>query len=147
MRGERAGPVPVAELREPELAAWGADFARTLPIPACVTLSGELGAGKTTLVRAIASALGVTEPVTSPTYALVHEYRAPGTPVLHVDLYRLEHAGQLPQIGWEDLLQSRAVMLVEWPERAHAALPPGHIALRLEHVSGREDVRRLTWPD
>lgn len=142
----RGGRVPAAELSEPELAAWGAAFARTLPLPACVTLSGELGAGKTTLVRAIAVALGVAEPVTSPTYALVHEYATALAPVIHVDLYRLEDALQLPQLGWDDLLRSHAVLLVEWPERAAGALPARRIALTLEHVPGRPAVRRLTWP-
>ena len=139
--------MPAAELTESELAAWGAEFARTLPIPVCVALQGELGAGKTTLVRAIARALGVSEPVTSPTYALVHEYRSPRAPVIHVDLYRLERAAQLPQIGWHDFVASPAVLLVEWPERALDALPVGHLTLRLEHLPDRPDVRRLTWPD
>jgi len=138
--------VPAAEFSEAELAAWGARFASTLSAPVCVTLSGDLGAGKTTLVRAIASALGVSEPVTSPTYALVHEYRTARVPVIHVDLYRLERAEQLPQIGWQDLIAERAVLLVEWPERASEAIPAEAIALRLEHVVGRSDVRRLTWP-
>lgn len=139
--------MPVADLTEPELAGWGARFARTLTAPACVTLSGELGAGKTTLVRAIAGALGVAEPVTSPTYALVHEYRSAATPVIHVDLYRLERPEQLPQLGWNDFVAESAVLLVEWPERAPDAIPAGRIALTLEHVAGRSDVRRLTWPD
>lgn len=138
--------MPTADLTEGELVAWGADFAATLPAGACVTLSGDLGAGKTTLVRAIAVALGVTEPVTSPTYALVHEYRAPRGTVVHVDLYRLERAEQLPQIGWDELVRSDATMLVEWPERAPEAIPHDHLPLRLEHLAGRPDRRRLTWP-
>ena len=138
--------MPVADLTEAELAAWGARFAATLPPAACVTLSGDLGAGKTTLVRAIASALGVTESVTSPTYALVHEYRTSGAPVVHVDLYRLESAAQLPQIGWDDFTSGDATVLVEWPERVPEAIPAAHIALRLEHVPDRADIRRLTWP-
>ncbi len=139
--------MPAADLSESELAAWGARFAATLPAGACVTLSGDLGAGKTTLVRAIAAALGVTEPVTSPTYALVHEYHAPRGPVVHVDLYRLERASQLPQIGWDDLIHSGATVLIEWPERVPDAIPRDHIALRLDHLPAAADRRRLSWPD
>jgi tRNA threonylcarbamoyladenosine biosynthesis protein TsaE len=138
--------VPSADLDERALRAWGESFVRSLRLPACVTLSGELGAGKTTLVQSMVAALGVREAVTSPTYALVNEYDANGTPITHVDLYRLRDAGQLPQIGWHEMLATRGVLLVEWPERALEAMPPDAIALRLEHVPGDAAVRRLTWP-
>lgn len=137
--------MPAAELTESELERWGAEFTQGLALPACVALHGDLGAGKTSLVRAIARAMGVVDPVTSPTYAIVHEYRSPRGPVHHLDLYRLEGAHQLPQLGWEDLIRSRGLVLVEWPERAEAALPAGAVHLTLEHVPGRPTVRRLTW--
>lgn len=138
--------MPVAELSEPELLAWGERFGATLALPACVSIRGDLGAGKTTLVQAIARGLGVTDAVTSPTYALVHEYASKGAPVAHVDLYRLDRPEQLPQIGWDELLATKGTLLVEWPERAPDAFPAHTVRLALEHVPGRSDARRLTWP-
>jgi tRNA threonylcarbamoyladenosine biosynthesis protein TsaE len=139
------GRVPVAELTEPELALWGERFGRALPLPAFVVLRGELGAGKTTLVRAIARAQGALEPVSSPTYGIVREYISPRGEVVHIDLYRIGDPEELHQIGWEDVLRSRGLVLLEWPERAENALPKDHLTLHLEHVPGRPDVRRLTW--
>jgi tRNA threonylcarbamoyladenosine biosynthesis protein TsaE len=138
--------VPSAELDEAALRAWGSAFARDLQPPAVVTIRGDLGAGKTTLVQAMAAALGVEGDVTSPTYALVHEYASRRIPVAHVDLYRLDSAEQLPQLGWDELIATRGVLLVEWPERAPSAMPTDAIALALEHVPDQPGVRRLTWP-
>lgn len=113
---------------EPGLAAWGASFAATLRPPAVVGLSGELGSGKTTLVRAIAQALGVRQPVTSPTFALVHRYDGAGVAVFHVDAYRLRREDEARDLGFEDMLgEPGAVVLIEWPERLGAAAP------RLDH--------------
>lgn len=142
MRGPR---VPVADLTEPELAAWGEAFGRTLRPPACVVLIGELGAGKTTLVRAIARSQGYLEPVTSPTYGLVHEYLSPRGHIFHLDLYRLRGEEELHQVGWDEILRAGGIVLVEWPERATGRLPDPHQTLRLEHVDGRPELRRLTW--
>ncbi|MCE9601993.1 MAG: tRNA (adenosine(37)-N6)-threonylcarbamoyltransferase complex ATPase subunit type 1 TsaE [Gemmatimonadetes bacterium] len=137
--------MPVADLDEVALVRWGEEFGRALGAPAFVTLSGDLGAGKTTLVRAIAHAMGATQAVTSQSYALVSEYPSPRGPVIHVDLYRLRGPAELPQIGWDDILRAPATVLVEWPDRAEGFLPSGQVALRLEHVDGRPDLRRLTW--
>jgi tRNA threonylcarbamoyladenosine biosynthesis protein TsaE len=146
MAPQRAA-VGVAELQEPALVAWGEAFGQTLRPPACVTLAGELGAGKTTLVQAIARGLGVAEPVTSPTYALVHEYATPRGSVHHLDLYRLRDPSQLAQLGWDEMLRGGGIVLVEWPERAEGLLPTGARALTLAHLPGRSDARRLTWMD
>lgn len=137
--------MPSAELTEPELALWGERFGRELAYPACVALSGELSAGKTTLVRAIARAQGSLEPVTSMSYGLVREYLSPRGMVFHLDLYRLAGPEELPQIGWEEIMRAGGLVMIEWPERAGDRLPRDHVALRLEHVEGRPDVRRLTW--
>ncbi len=138
--------MPVAEFTEAELVAWGEQFGRDVNFPAFVALSGELGAGKTTLVRAIARSQGFLEPVTSQSYGIVREYIAPKGHVFHIDLYRLEGAQGLPQIGWDDIMRHRkALVMIEWPERAEGQLPPEHIVLHLEHVPGRADLRRLTW--
>src|SRR6476661_2089263 len=86
---ERAPRSRIALTRE-ELVAWGESFGRAARVPLVVTLAGDLGTGKTTLAQAICRGFGVTEDVTSPTYALVHQYRAPRGTVYHLDLYRLE---------------------------------------------------------
>ena len=99
-----------------------------------VTLAGDLGAGKTTLVQAICRGYGVQEPVTSPTYALVHRYAAPRGPVYHLDLYRLESPRELENIGWDEIVHAEALVLVEWPERADGRLPAAHVPIDLEHL-------------
>lgn len=137
--------MPAADLTLEELRDWGRALGATLVAPAFVTLQGDLGTGKTTLVQAICEGLGVTEAVTSPTFALVHEYASPRGTVQHLDLYRLRDEAQLAQLGWEELLGRREIVLVEWPERAGSALPPTRRALTLTHIADRPDRRRLTW--
>lgn len=139
---ERAGEGRIA-LTEPELRAWGESFGRAATAPLVVTLMGDLGAGKTTLVQAICRGYGVTQPVTSPTFALVHEYASPTTPVYHLDLYRLRSESELEGLGWDELVSANALVLIEWPERAGDALPPGHVPLALEHLPGEDDRRIL----
>ena len=122
---------------EAELARFGAEFARGLrpPPPVVVAIGGELGAGKTTVVRAIARALGVTEPVTSPTFALVHRYAGAAATVDHVDAYRLRRAADAADLGLDDMLAERdSVVLIEWPERLGAALPPPQHRVRLAYA-------------
>jgi tRNA threonylcarbamoyladenosine biosynthesis protein TsaE len=110
---------------EAALAAWGREFARELGPPAVVGLSGDLGTGKTTLIRAIAAGLGVSAPVTSPTFALVHRYDGAACTVYHVDCYRLKRPAEAIDLGLDDMLrESDAVILIEWPERLDAAAPP-----------------------
>lgn len=137
--------MPAVELTEPELVAWGEQYGRALTYPTFIALVGELGAGKTTLVRAIAHAQGDMEPVTSQSYGIVREYASGRGPVFHLDLYRLEGPQDLAQIGWEDILRLKALVMVEWPERATGQLPEHHVTLHLEHVPGRPELRRLTW--
>lgn len=136
-----------AELTLDALTEWGRAFGAAVEAPRVITLEGDLGAGKTTLVQAIAAGLGVREPVTSPTYALVQSYASPKGTLHHLDLYRLRDASQLAQLGWDDILQDRAVVCIEWPDRAGDALPSTRTALTLAHVPNRADVRRLTWTD
>ncbi len=113
---------------EAALAAFGAGFARDLRPPAVVAIAGELGAGKTTLVRAIARGLGVTQSVTSPTFALVHRYDGEGVTVYHVDGYRLRSPAEAADLGLDEMAAERnAVVLVEWPERLGEWMPtPTH---------------------
>jgi tRNA threonylcarbamoyladenosine biosynthesis protein TsaE len=130
-------------LTEPELVDWGVRLGRQIVPPLVITLDGDLGAGKTTLARAICTGFGVQEEVTSPTFAIVHVYEAPKSPVYHIDLYRLDGPRDLQNIGWDDLVQSDALLLIEWPERAGELLPVDHLPIQLRHVEGDPDRRVL----
>jgi len=131
------------KLTEQELVHWGEELGRAITAPLLVTLTGELGVGKTTLVKAISLGYGVREEITSPTYALVHEYRAPKSAVFHIDLYRLDSPEQLTNLGWDEIVSSRSLVLVEWPERAGARLPEDHLPIDLDYVPGDPDRRIL----
>ena len=130
-------------LTEPELREWGRALGRQITPPLTITIRGELGAGKTTLVKAICEGYGVRDDVTSPTFALVHTYEAPRSVVHHADLYRLKGPAELQNIGWDDMLAGEAVVLVEWPERAGAHLPDDHIPIELSHVAEEPNKRVL----
>ena|SRR5690606_2433631 len=130
-------------LDESDVREWGRRFGAASRPPLVVTIAGELGAGKTTLVQAICAGYGVTEPVTSPTFALVHEYSSPRSSVLHLDLYRLERQAELESLGWDELMGTHALILIEWPERAHGMLPPDRVQLALEHAPDDPDHRVL----
>lgn len=107
--------------------------------PVLVGLSGELGAGKTTLVGGLLEALGATGPVRSPTYALVEPYRLADRDVYHCDLYRLRDPEELEDLGLRDLLTARSVLLVEWLERAGDRLRAPDLELQLDYAAvGRE---------
>jgi tRNA threonylcarbamoyl adenosine modification protein YjeE len=130
-------------MTEAELRDWGRRFGRSAHAPLLVTLSGELGAGKTTLVQSICDGYGVTGEVTSPTYALVQEYDAPRSTVYHLDLYRLERPDQLDALAWDEVLSARALVLIEWAERAGDRLPGGRVTLSLQHLPDDPERRLL----
>ena len=132
-----------AALTEQELVEWGRRLGRQVVPPLVITLDGDLGAGKTTLARAICEGFGVRDEVTSPTFAIVHVYDAPKSPVYHVDLYRLDGPRDLQNIGWDDMVQSDALLLIEWPERAGELLPPSHVPIQLRHLESDPDRRVL----
>ena len=117
-----------------ELMAKGRALAGQLEPGAVVWLEGDLGAGKTTLVKAIAEALGVAGGATSPTYALVHRYAGRRGPVVHVDCYRLRQPDEARDLDWEGLT-SGDVLLVEWPDRAGAWAAPPTWRVRLGHAT------------
>ena len=109
--------------------------------PTLITLQGELGAGKTTLVSGLLQGLGHLGQVPSPTYTLVEPYDLQGRSIFHLDLYRLMDPRQLEELGWRDLLQPGALLLVEWPERAGNYLPVPDLAIQLsypENDAGRQ---------
>jgi tRNA threonylcarbamoyladenosine biosynthesis protein TsaE len=131
-------------LDEAELVEWGERFGRAASPPLVVGLTGELGAGKTTLARAICRGFGVTDDVTSPTFTLVHRYSSPRATVYHVDLYRLVGPQELTNIGWDDMLAEDALVLIEWPERAGDRLPSLHVSIGLQHLPD-EPLKRLLY--
>ncbi len=98
-----------------------------------IALSGDLGAGKTTLAQAICAGYGVIEQVTSPTYSLVHRYDALASAVVHIDLYRLDNYSQLGNLGWDEILSEDALVIVEWPERAGNKMPDDHLHIELQY--------------
>jgi tRNA threonylcarbamoyladenosine biosynthesis protein TsaE len=118
-----------------ELEAEGEALGRSLPPGALLTFEGELGAGKTTFIQAIARGLGVAGAATSPTYALVHRYGARRGPVFHLDCFRLRVPEEAADLDWEGLLRDGDVILVEWPERAGEWLPPPSRRFRLHHLA------------
>ena len=130
-------------LTRDELVAWGEAFGRAARAPLLVALRGELGAGKTTLAQAICRGLGVTDEVTSPTYAIANTYVGRNGPVYHLDLYRLNDERDLTNVGWDDILDAGGIVLVEWPDRAGDRLPPEHVPIDLEYVEGDESRRLL----
>jgi len=100
---------------------------------AIVHLRGELGAGKTALVRALLRGLGVRETIRSPTYTLLDTYRAGEWICVHVDLYRLQVRREVDELGLRDLIGASTLLLIEWPERGFDALPPPDLLLQLEY--------------
>ena len=129
-------------------AAQTRSFARTLAAllvpPALVTVEGDLGTGKTTLVREILRARGVRGAVTSPSFTLAQSYRGRGGEQLHhLDLYRLGSGADVDLFAWEDYLDGDALTFVEWPAAARDVLPVADVRLELEHRSPRTRVARL----
>jgi len=105
-----------------------------------VSLAGELGAGKTAFVQGAARALGVEEPVASPTFVLVREYRGE-MPIYHVDVYRLDRLQEVHDLGFEDFLDPGGVVFVEWGDAIEALLPDSH--LRVELTTGEDRTRLI----
>jgi tRNA threonylcarbamoyladenosine biosynthesis protein TsaE len=113
-----------------ETRALGEALGRLLAAGDVVTLSGELGAGKTVFAQGLGIGLGVEEPVSSPTFALVHEYRG-RLPVWHLDTYRVRSLDELADLSWDDLRAGRGVIIIEWPERIAGALPEERLDVAL----------------
>jgi len=120
--------------------SYGGFLAGLCPPPCTLYLQGDLGTGKTTLVRGFLRGLGYRGKVKSPTYTLLEPYELPQSVCYHFDLYRLADPEELEFLGVSDLLEDRAVLLVEWPERGGERLPPADLLIRLEHAGS---ARRL----
>ncbi len=129
-----------------ETIQLGREIGRGLTPPALILLSGDLGAGKTTLTKGIASGAGAADEneVTSPTFTLVHKYEGRSR-VYHVDLYRIADSHDLETLGLEDVFNEKAVMIVEWPEKLNIRTDWPVIRIQLEHVS--DDTRRIVMSE
>lgn len=115
---------PATSLTEQSLEAWGRSIGAVLAPPAVIVLRGDLGAGKTTLARAIARGAGVEGHIPSPTYNLLFRYPAfDGREVVHIDLYRLQMIDEVWALGWSELPGGADIVLIEWGERAEDLLP------------------------
>lgn len=125
---------------EEQTAAAGAELARQARAGDVITLSGPLGVGKTMLARGFLASLGHEGEVPSPSFAIVQPYEALDPPVWHVDLYRLEDASEMGELGLDSA--SDAVLVVEWPERAGEGAWPDALRLSLDFAG--EGARRLT---
>lgn len=106
-------------------------LARVIRPPLTVWFEGDLGAGKTTFIRALVQALGHEGRVKSPTYGLLEHYELPSLAVLHLDLYRIGDPGELEFLGLQDLLNEDTLLLVEWPERGNGYLPDADLVFSL----------------
>jgi len=124
---------------EAETVALGAKLGSMLQPGDIIALTGELGAGKTTLTKGIARGAGVEAEVYSPTFTLIHEHRG-RIPFYHVDLYRLESENLMPDIGIEEYLYGSGVTVIEWSERMGSLLPDSALRVRLsaDDDTGRE---------
>jgi tRNA threonylcarbamoyladenosine biosynthesis protein TsaE len=109
-----------------------------------IGIEGELGAGKTTLVGGVLAGLGITGAIRSPTYTLIEPYEAAGLQLYHIDLYRLSSAREVEALGIRDLLDARAVLLIEWPSRGAGALPTEDLSVSIEYQGSATQLRLLT---
>jgi tRNA threonylcarbamoyladenosine biosynthesis protein TsaE len=125
-----------------ETIEQGRQIGAVLKPPVLILLSGELGAGKTTLTKGIAAGLGAAreDDVTSPTFTLVHKYDG-ATRVYHVDLYRIDGRHDLETLGLEDIFSEQAVVIVEWPDRLKMRTGWPTLEIQLEHIA--EEIRRI----
>jgi tRNA threonylcarbamoyladenosine biosynthesis protein TsaE len=129
-----------------ETIAFGRTLADLLRPPKLILLRGDLGAGKTTLVKGIAEAFEAAEEedVTSPTFTLVHEYRGPRVTLYHIDLYRIETERELDTLGLDDMMEPRNVLLIEWGEKFPRFAKGRDIEIAIERISEDERKIRIT---
>jgi tRNA threonylcarbamoyladenosine biosynthesis protein TsaE len=126
-----------------ETVAFGRTLAEMLAPPKLVLLCGDLGAGKTTLVKGIAAAFEAAkeEDVTSPTFTLVHEYRGPRANLYHIDLYRIDTQRELDTLALDDLRSENSVLLIEWGEKFPRFVRERDVEIHLEQAG--ENCRRI----
>lgn len=126
-----------------ESHALAEEFARALPADTTLALHGDLGVGKTTFVQGLARELGVTDPVTSPTFNIFTLYKGATRTLVHMDAYRLDNDRQLDALMLEDFLVSPWILAVEWPEKIAAWIPKNALHLDLGITPGQRHTIRL----
>ena len=130
---------------EEETVAIAKEIAESIKAPAILTLTGDLGAGKTVFSRGFARALGVTDHISSPTFTIVQEYEIPQGTLYHMDLYRISSDEEAVSFGIEEFLNDeKSINLIEWPQRLEWLLPETVIPIEISHVSEFE--RKLKYP-
>lgn len=129
-----------------ETIALGRTLAKLLAPPKVVLLRGDLGAGKTTLVKGIAEAFRAApaDDVTSPTFTLVHEYRGPEASLFHIDLYRIDTPRELETLGLDDLISDNSVLLIEWGDKFPRFVRERDVEIALERTGEEERRIRVT---
>ena len=128
-----------------ETIALGRELASSLAPPKIVVLRGDLGAGKTTLVKGIVQGFNAAEEedVTSPTFTLIHEYRGPSATLYHIDLYRVDTPRELETLGLDDLMDERSVLLIEWGDKFERFESERDVEISLDRVSENERLIKL----
>ena len=109
-----------------------------------VVLAGDLGVGKTVFAKGVALALGITEPVVSPSFTIVRQYEG-SLPLVHVDVYRIDHVQELYDIGFEELVGDETVTLVEWGDRVSAILPADRLEVTIAADADDDDTRHVQF--
>lgn len=125
---------------EADMTAFGQTLAASLHKPCVMTLSGDLGAGKSVLARSIIRALGHEGAVKSPTYTLVETYDTSGWAIAHLDLYRLSDPEELHYLGFDDIVANSNLLIIEWPDKGAGLLPKVTLAVTIEYA---DDGRRV----
>ena len=119
---------------EQEMLAFGEDFAKKIQSPVVIELIGDVGAGKTTFVRGLAKGLGVTEPVTSPSFTISKQYALPGNKrLVHYDFYRLPDPGLMSEDLQENLTDENTITIIEWSDSVSNLLPKDRVIINIEY--------------
>ncbi len=124
---------------------WARGLARRLSAPLTLSFSGEIGAGKTTIIRAILTALGVDCVIKSPTFSLVETYTCSDLILHHFDLYRIHHEEELEYIGFRDFFSERSICFIEWAERAGKLLPAVDLSFKLSVNEAGRELEMRAW--
>jgi len=124
---------------ESDTKAFGKELAEKLKPGDVVALTGDLGAGKTTLTKYIAEGLGITEVVTSPTFTIVQEYTGGRLPLYHFDVYRIDDPEEMDELGYEEYFFGSGVCVVEWADRIPELIPENGIWIRIEYGASEDE--------
>lgn len=124
---------------EQEVIEYGLDLGRRAVPGQIIALTGDLGAGKTTLTKAIARGLGVTETVTSPTFTIVREYRSGRLPLFHFDVYRIGDVDEMYELGYEEYFFGEGVCVIEWADLIEDLIPEEALRISIAYGAGEEE--------